>query len=276
MPSPFPGMDPFLEHPAFFPGLHAAMHVYIREALQGSLPAPYFAEIKERLWVETSARSVEPDTTVIHGGAISGEADAGGVAVATRARSEPLVFEITDDERSEIYVEIRTRLPEGSERLVAAIEVLSLTNKTPGEKGRDLYLEKQREILNSDVHLIEIDLLRGGEHTTPMYLERLRRKAGAFDYHVSVHRFDQPGRFFIYPWKLETPLPEIAVPLLPGDGEAPLDLQAIFTRSYDTGPYRRRVRYEPDRIVPPLSAEQTAWVKQVLGQRTSNDAVTEP
>jgi hypothetical protein len=40
MPSPFPGMDPFLEHPMFFPGLHGAMHAYIREALQAVLPEP--------------------------------------------------------------------------------------------------------------------------------------------------------------------------------------------------------------------------------------------
>ena len=230
MLSPFPGMDPFLEHPHFFPGLHTAMHFCIREALQPRLPAPYFAEISERAWIE----------------------------------SQPLVFEVTDDERTETEVEIRTRRDDEGERLVAVIEVLSLTNKTPGEKGRELYLEKQREILNSPVHLVEIDLLRGGEHTTPMFLERLRLKAGAFDYHVSVHRFDQPGRFFIYPCKLEGPLPEIAIPLLPGDGDVPLDLQAVFTRAYDTGPYRRRVRYDPARLEPPLSGEKLAWVEQMV------------
>ena len=67
MPSPFPGMDPFLEHPDFFPDLHGAMHVYLREALQCSLPPPYFAVINERLWVETSARYIEPDTDVLYG-----------------------------------------------------------------------------------------------------------------------------------------------------------------------------------------------------------------
>ena len=266
MPSPFPGMDPFLEHPYFFPGLHGAMHFCIREALQARLPAPYFAEINERIWVETSARHVEPDTTVIHAGIGAGRSDegrfdAGGIALATR--TQPLVFEVTDDERTEMEVEIRTRLGE-EERLVTAIEVLSPTNKTPGEKGRELYLEKQREVLGGPVHLVEIDLLRGGDHTTPMSLERLHQKAGPFDYHVSVHRYHQSGLFFIYPWKLADPLPEIAVPLLPGDGDVALDLAAVFARSYDTGPYRRRVRYDPARLVPPLGIEEVAWVKQML------------
>lgn len=270
MASPFPGMDPFLEHPDFFPDLHGAMHVYVREALQSLLPPPYFAVINERLWVETTSRYIEPDTDVIHGGQESNEPH-GGVAVATQVgkRVEPLVFEITDDERTESFVEIRTRSTDGDERIVTTIEVLSLTNKTPGEKGRDLYLQKQDEILGSPIHLVEIDLLRGGKHTTPISLEKLNRKAGAFDYHVSIRRFDQPGRLFVYPWQLPDLLPEIAIPLLPRDGDVPLDLQAVFTRCYDTGPYRRRVLYDPARIVPPLEEATMDWVKQTLDRRNA-------
>jgi hypothetical protein len=185
-------------------------------------------------------------------------------APAAPPRTRPLVFEMAHDERRESYVEIRTRLAVGGERVVTAIEVLSPSNKTPGDKGRELYLQKQAEILGSEVHLVEIDLLRGGAHTTRVLLDRLRRKAGPFDYHVSVHRFDQPGRFFVYPWQLAEPLPVIGVPLMPDDGEVSLDLQAVFTRCYDTGPYRRRIVYDPARIVPALSPEKTEWVKQVL------------
>jgi len=258
-------MDPFLEHPDFFPDLHGTMHVYIRELLQRSLPPPYFAVINERLWVETTARYIEPDTDVLYGDWSVAET-ATLAAVAAPPRTRPLVFEMAHDQRSESFVEIRTRLADGGERVVAAIEVLSLSNKKPGDQGRDLYLQKQAEILGSQVHLLEIDLLRGGEHTTPVPLDRLRRKAGAFDYHVSVHRGDQPGRFYIYPWQLADPLPVIGVPLLPRDGDISLDLQAVFTRCYETGPYGRRVVYDPARIVPPLSEEKTAWVQQVIQQ----------
>jgi hypothetical protein len=258
-------MDQFLEHPDLFPDLHGALHVYVREALQASLPVPYFAVINERLWVETSARYIEPDTDVIHGGTV--EAEAGGsVALVAEVRTQPLVFDMTDDERGEAFVEIRTRVPDEGERVVTVIEILSLSNKTRGTKGQELYLQKQREILGSSINLVEVDLLRDGEHTTPMALERLRLKAGSFDYHVSVHRFDRPGRFFIYPWQLQAGLPEIAVPLLPGDGDVVLDLQAVFVRCYDTGPYRRRVVYDAARIVPPLDPERMEWAKQLLDQ----------
>ena len=90
MPSPFPGMDPFLEHPQIFPDLHDRMHIHLSEALQAKLPAPYYAVVSERLWVETSGRYIEGDTNVLHQ-AERGVArdEGGGVAVAEpRTRSE--------------------------------------------------------------------------------------------------------------------------------------------------------------------------------------------
>ena len=212
---------PFLSGPA---RSHALLHSRIPAT---SIAGTYFAEINERVWVETSARHVEPDMTVIHAGIEDSRNDTGGVALATR--TQPLVFEVTDDEQTENGGR-DSHAPGGRRREARDGD----RGPQPGQqnarrKGPGTVSGKQREVLGSPVHLVEIDLLRGGEHTTPMSLERLRRKAGPFDYHVSVHRFEQPGRFFVYAWKLEDPLPEIAVPLLPGDGEMPLDLAAVFT-----------------------------------------------
>ena len=61
---------------------------------------------------------------------------------------------------------------------------------------------------------------------------------GPFDYHVSIHRFDRFEEFLVYPIRLEERLPELAIPLLPGDPDVPLDLQAAFDHAYETGPYR--------------------------------------
>lgn len=52
MPSPFPGMDPYLEDPAFFGGLRFTMTVYLSEFLNASLSERYFSEIRPRHWVE--------------------------------------------------------------------------------------------------------------------------------------------------------------------------------------------------------------------------------
>ena len=56
MPSPFPGMDPWLEQPEVFPDVHDSLISYLREALNATLPAPYFANIATRVWVEISER----------------------------------------------------------------------------------------------------------------------------------------------------------------------------------------------------------------------------
>ena len=267
MPGPFPGMDPFLESPAFFPSLHERMIVYASEMLQKHLPAPYFADIGERLWVETSRRKVIPDVDVfrsaIVGRPIATKANGGG-AVATR--SKPIVITVMHDESRETFVEIRTRADD-EERLVATIEVLSRSNKRPGDEGQTLYLKKQQEIVDSQSsHLVEIDLLRSGKHTTSIPLDELRRKAMPYDYHVCVRPFDQPGKFHVYAIELPERLPEISIPLLPGDGSVALDLQTVMDRCYDAGPYRQRVRYALDRLKPPARRKHLKWLKRMLSK----------
>jgi len=66
----------------------------------------------------------------------------------------------------------------------------------------------------------------------------------------------------IYPWQLADRMPVIGIRLLPRDADVSLDLQAVFTRCYDTGPYRRRVAYDPARIVPALNPAKMEWVQQ--------------
>jgi hypothetical protein len=56
----------------------------------------------------------------------------------------------------------------------------------------------------------------------------------------------------------------IAIPLLPGDADVALDLQAVFDRAYDEGPYERAVRYDLATVEPPLRPEQAERVKARL------------
>jgi hypothetical protein len=266
MPSPFPGMDPFIELPAFFPGFHDDMVTYLKAALQDRLPERYYAVGSDRLWVEVTERYIEPDVQVRR-------SERDGPAVETQVstavaepRTKPIVVTVPHDERREPFLEIFIREAD-RERLVTTIEILSLSNKTHGEHGRELYRRKQREVLDSKVHLVEIDLLRGGEHTTAVRRDRLLRKAAPFDYHISIHRFDNLEDYFIYPILLEERLPEIAIPLLPGDTDVPVDLQPVFDRCYETGRYGRRIRYAELALNPPLSAQRADWVRGLVRQR---------
>jgi hypothetical protein len=262
-------MDPYLESPDWFPGLHDALITFLVGNLMRRLPEPYYAKSTQRVWLEYTSRQIEPDADVLHSGlGISRWRPAnGGVAVAEQVDlAEPVVVSvetIEDGPFEEPFVEIRRR--DGSDdRLVAAIEVLSPANKTPGNPGRESYLAKQREILAGETHLIEIDLLRGGTHATVVPRELVIEKAGLFDYHVCVHRFDRPRDFFVYPIRLEQGLPGIAIPLMPGDPDVPLSLLSVFDRAYDEGPYYRVVRYGEAPIIPPLRPEQLEWVKARL------------
>jgi hypothetical protein len=54
---------------------------------------------------------------------------------------------------------------------------------------------------------------------------------------------------------------------LPGDADVPLDLQAIFDRAYDGGPYQREIEYGKYPIVPRLKPEQAEWDAAVLKSR---------
>ena len=133
MASPFPGMDPYLEHPKIFPDLHGRMVIRLSEVLQPILPVPYFAASGDRVWVEVTDRYIEPDISLSRPGSdFDSDDSGGGVAVVAPSRTSPVLISVPHDERRETFLEIYTR-QDGEERLVTVIEVLSPTNKTPGE-----------------------------------------------------------------------------------------------------------------------------------------------
>jgi hypothetical protein len=259
-------MDPFLEHPAFYHSLHQAMIVCFREQLQPLFSEPYYADMEDRTWIEMTeqTRHAEQDVNVLRGDQPSRrKPEQGGIAVAEAATTKPVVITIPHHEEHESYLNVYARLDD-REIVVTTIEVLSPANKTTGATGRSPYVEKQQQGLRGETHLIEIDLLRCGTHSTAIPLDRLKARIPTFDYHVCIKHFDNLEDYLIYPVLLPERLPIIAVPLLPGDGFVPLDLQKALDRSYDTGPYSRRVRYTDPVPGPALSEERAKWLQQVL------------
>src|SRR5262245_53295241 len=96
MPSPFPGMDPYLEHPEFFPDLHDSLIGYLREAIQPLLPPAYYALRKSRVWIEQPRRSIEPDLNLIRGERPSGLSPA-GAEMATAVRTPPVRVPVPEE-----------------------------------------------------------------------------------------------------------------------------------------------------------------------------------
>lgn len=272
MPSPFPGMDPYLEKPSVFAGFHDQFIAYLVAAIQPHLPPPYFAKSNQRVWVELADHIREPDVSV------ATPADwqevvprSGGTAVVEKVSTLPItitVERVLSGEFKETFLDIFTTV-EGEHRLVTSIELLSPSNKNPGEQAGALYRNKQREFVWSNVNLVEIDFLRAGVHSTLVPRRELLKQCASWDYHVCVHRFETRQEFLIYPIQLPERLPAISIPLLPGVPAVAVDLQAVFDRCYDDGPYHREVNYKGDPPPPALAPDRIAWMKSVINAKMS-------
>ncbi len=154
-------------------------------------------------------------------------------------------------------------------KLVTLIEILIPSNKRSGP-DREAYEAKQREVLQSDASLIELDLLRGGWRIVPdRHVEAmLDRLEPSPSYVVLVNRAWQrshaPLAYRMYPTGLRELLPCIWVPLKEHEDEILLDLQHVFNRIYDAGPYRRgAVDYAGPVPAPGLDKEDAAWAAEL-------------
>ena len=134
----FPGMDPYLEDPALWPGVHAPLIVYIRDQLQPLIEPQYIAAVEERVYLEGPGREVIPDVWIRREPASSA-----AIALAEAPSDGPEVLVVPDLEVHESYIEILDRAT--GQKVVTVIEVVSPTNKAQGA-GRDSYVEKQLEV----------------------------------------------------------------------------------------------------------------------------------
>jgi hypothetical protein len=253
----FPGMDPYLEDPPLWPGVHSALVVYLRDQLQPALQPRYVAAVEERVYIEGPPdRQFIPDLWIKR----AGRPEPAGAAVAEL--DEPEVLCLPSVEIREPYIQILDL--HSGQRVVAVIEVVSPSNKCPGP-GRDAYLAKQREIMGSTAHLIEIDLLRAGEHVLSVPSWLVARRA-PYDYLICANRAAGPRDLFdIYARRLRDRLPRIRIPLAGDDPDVRLDLQASIEKTCEAGSYRARIDYAaPCR--PPLPPDDQAWARQLCGQ----------
>lgn len=260
----FPGMDPYLEDPQLWPGVHSALVVYLRDQLQPLLRPRYIAAIDDRVFVEGPDREIVPDVWLRQTGQ---PARAAATAVAVADADEPVVVQVPDLEIHESYIEILDR--HSGQNVVTVIEVVSPTNKSTGP-GRDSYRQKQREVLGSTAHLVEIDLLRTGQHVLAVP-ERAARNHGPYDYLVCVNRAQPPRDLYdLYPRRLKDRLPRIRIPLADDDPDVPLDVQAAIAKVHEAGSYDDRIDYA-SACQPPLETEDQTWASRWHSEQTASD-----
>jgi hypothetical protein len=261
MPSPFPGMDPYLEKPTRWSGVHLELISGIRATLNGQLSARYYAEVQERVYVYSEDGADENDWVPdIY---VSLQA-AGGPSAITSAEghrgedAEPLALEtFVDEEVREPFLEI---LDAENHQVVTVIEVLSPANKVTRSDGLESFRAKRRSIMKSRSHWVEIDLLRRGVSLA------LRKRIRRHEYMVHVSPSDRRPIGLVWPIPLSQRLPVIPIPLRPGDDDSPLDLQAVLNAAYDRARYGRVIDYTQE-PVPPLSKQWKEWSDRLLREK---------
>ncbi|HLK55652.1 MAG TPA: DUF4058 family protein [Chthonomonadaceae bacterium] len=266
MPGPFPGMNPYLEAPDLWPSFHNSLIFCLGEALNAVLPDDFVARTEQRCYIAWEDREIIPDVIVLEERNAELTAPSqGGTAIAVPTiESVPEVLKLASWEVHEHYLEIRR--VRGNKRVVTAIEILSPTNKRPGE-GREQYLKKQREVLASDVNLLEMDLLRTGAHTVAAPREIILRRFGDWNYLITLSRSRDRSLFEIWRNHLSERLPVVLIPLTEGLPDVILDLQTAFNHAFDAGRYSYEMNYqtEPE---PPLQAAEAAWTDALLREKS--------
>ena len=212
MPSPFPGMNPYLEQEIIWHDFHERFLPALAALLVARIRPKYFVLIDENVYLhdlppEPARLGGRPDLSVSRGTASVSRSVSAGVLEAPARVVLPV-----QDVESESFLTIRDRR---NREIVTVIEILSPTNKRGDHRGQ--YLAKRASLLKSPVHLVEIDLLRGG---TPLPPE----ERPDCTYSVLVSRAEERPDADFWPFRLRDPLPVIPVPLRFEDADASLDL----------------------------------------------------
>jgi hypothetical protein len=253
-------MDPYLESPVIWPDVHHGLISECQAALNPRLRPRYVCRVELRVYLsdgdDPGREALVPDLRVERHPRRKGGRRTRKTAPAV---TEPvLVPTLMDEKIEEAFLKI---LHVETENLVTLIEVLSPTNKIRGSRGRASFMSKRQEIMNTEIHWVEIDLLRAGvpSRTDPP----LRPRS---DYRILVSRSDERTRTSYWPVGVREALPVISIPLRGKDPEIPLDLGAVFRTVYDRAAYDMSVDYRklPH---PPLEGEDARWARELLGGR---------
>ena len=259
MPSPLPGMDPYLEHRHIWGDFHQNLPTEIQAQLNRVIQPRYVARLIPYVTYEmveiAEVQSIRPDV-----GVWQPQPPVGALA-ATLELTAPSPTE------SIVAMEVPVRLTAieiyevETMQLITAIEILSPINKRRGQKGYRDYQRKRLELLRSEAHLLEIDLLRSGVRPP------LERPVPPAPYYITLSRMERRPRVEVWPIQLWDKLSVLPVPLRAPDPDAALDLGAALAAIYERGAYAMLIDYRRPPPPPPLSDAEQQWLDTRLKQQ---------
>ncbi|MGB5772093.1 MAG: DUF4058 family protein [Crocosphaera sp.] len=258
MPSPFPGMNPYLENPTLWQQVHTHLIVAIAEQMNPILRPKYRMAMEQRVYTETSNDDILelvgiPDNVVFTPSS-KVNTSSSNIAVAP-PKVKPLTITIPQPETfKEWYLQVKNV---ETQEVVTVIEILSPKNKKRGE-GRTKYIKKREQVLMSLTHLIEIDLLRKGEIMPMNISEEIKT-----DYRIIISRSDRRPQAELYAFNLAQEIPSIPLPLKPEDEEPLIPLQTLLHSIYERGSYDLAINYQKQSLAD-LSEDDKMWVDNLL------------
>ena len=259
MPSPFPGMDPYIEDPEIWSDFHLDLAAEIRTRLNQVIQPGYVARLTPRVTYEVvevaKTRMIRPDIGLWQTQPRGKNPATTAVVIPPAPTTSVVRLEVPLRLAS---VEIRKA---GTLELVTAIEILSPVNKQPSHDAYHDYLRKRRELFRSSAHLLEIDLLRGGQRPP------LEEQVDNAPYYVTLSRADNRPVVEVWPIQLAAKLPLLPVPLLEPDPDAPLDLAATVAAVYDRGGYATLIDYHRSPPAPKLTDAELSWLDMLLREQ---------
>jgi Protein of unknown function (DUF4058) len=249
-------MDPYLEAPEFWHYVHHELIGQIARKLNRDLPEGFAAHIEEVVYI-ARPEQFAPDITVNTQFAVATNIPRDSSSTSSVAIATPIWIEVPSVELHLPRIDVVTT--HGKRSVVTALEVLSPINKR-GE-GREKYQRKQRRLLQDSVNLVEIDLLRAGIHTVSVPKDKLAKETH-WDYLICLHEAGKSG-FDCWPFTVRDAIPPLRVPLDENNEPLVLDLGAMLTEVYETGPFRREIDYSVEPM-PKLSAVDVGWADTLL------------
>ncbi|MEA5617871.1 DUF4058 family protein [Cronbergia sp. UHCC 0137] len=257
MPSPFPGMNPYLEG-YLWPDVHSALANKIRQILVPKLRPKYTARLEIYLVEDTTPEGeigiLYPDVEVLqvkqkYDFYPPSQVHQSSVLTTPAPLTLPILQPVTVRVPT---IEIRDT---ANNTLVTSIEILSPVNKR--EPGLTQYRQKRQRLYNANVHLIEIDLLRRG--TRPFQHPHIPDVS----YLISLIRA-YSGVVNIWTIKLQDRLPIIPIPLHTPDTDIALDLQDALHTIFDEAAYDLSIDYNQLPPPPPINMVDAEWIQTLL------------
>ena len=269
MPSPFPGVDPFVNQTDRWPRFRRAFLSELVRQLNEWLPDSAVASLGCRPPALCAIACDELSRSSLSGSGHSSSADSSlSVSPEKGCPTSAAASSAKPHAANQLVLIGRQSNPDD---ILTVIEVVTDAHKQTGPL-QEVYAASQRCVLDSSANLIEIDLRIAGDRPIPTFFleEFLQELLPEPEFLALVSRSWKRHTAGLgyrgYSWSWQERLPTITIPIAYEQGDVPIDLQAVYSAAYDRCYEARPIDYSS---APPagLSQPDLNWARSIAHQQ---------